>query len=327
MFRSWSLDCRSGAYHKKDQYNKIRNPQWVTLGGKSVIAHKTLIPMICLLCTVLAYTAYAESEESTAAFTFGTIEILKAGEQEWRFLEKGMVLAVDDLVRMPPFSLLRLKIADDTRLPTLSGGREAFVGTLINEGLQRRDAQKGKRINEDFDADPATDVLPVGNKPKTRNRASAFERLPTMKVSQSELETLRHKIDLLPDEIVSLVSPLLINPVGENVENPAYPAPNLGLARKIYGILNAIEVEVSLRPLLYAQLLRHAGLDVDLDANQKGQLFVIFDSEVLSSNAKQIAANQQLIHEKNGEDTVWIAVQIQSSRQNFTTAWYQGSQQ
>lgn len=291
-----------------------------------MIAHKTLIFTICLLCTVLVCTAYAESEESTATFTFGKIEILKAGEQEWRFLEKGMVLAVDDLVRMPPFSLLRLTIADDTRLPTLSGGREVFVGTLINEGFQRRDAQKGRRISVDSDEDPATDVLPVGNKPKTRNRASAFEGLPAVKVSQSELETLRHKIDLLPDQFMSLVSPFLSS-AGENVEAPAYPAPNLGLARKIYGVLNAIDVEVSPRPLLYAQLLHHVGLDVDLDVNKKGQLFVIFDSEVLSNDAKQIAANQQLIHKRQGADTIWIAVEVQSSQQNFTTAWYQGSQQ
>ena len=292
-----------------------------------MIAHKTLTATICLLCMILAYTSYAESEDSTATFAFGKIEILKTGEQEWRFLEKGMVLAADDLVRMPPFSLMRLKIADDTRLPTLSGGREVLVRTLINEGLQRRDAQKGRRINEDFDEDPATDVLPVGNKRKTRNRASVVEGLPTMKVSQSELETLRRKIDLLPDEIASSVSPLFISSVRENVEDPAYPAPNLDLARKVYGILNAIEVKGSLRPLLYAQLLHHAGLNVDLDVNEEEQLFVVFDSEILSNNAKQIAANQQLIHKRQGEDTVWIAVQIQSSQQNFTTAWYQGSQQ
>ena len=292
-----------------------------------MIAHKTLTSTICLLCMMLAYTSYAESEESTAIFTFGKIEILKTGEQEWRFLEKGMVLAADDLVRMPPFSLMRLKIADDTRLPTLSGGREVLVRALINEGLHRRDVQKGRRINEDFDEDPATDVLPVGNKPKTRDRASTFEGLPAVKVSQSELETLRHKIDLLPDEIVSLVSPRLIGSTRENVEDPAYPTPNLDLARKVYGILSTIEAEISLRPLLYAQLLHHVGLNVDLDVNEKGQLFVVFDSEVRSNNAKQIAANQQLIHKKQGEDTVWIAVQIQSSQQNFTTAWYQGSQQ
>ena len=292
-----------------------------------MIAHKTLTATICLLCMMLAYTSYAESEESTAIFTFGKIEILKAGEQEWGFLEKGMVLAADDLVRMPPYSLMRLKIADDTRLPTLSGGREVLVRTLINEGLQRRDAQKGRRINEDFDEDPATDVLPVGNKRKTQNRASGFEGLPTMKISQSELEILRQKIDLLSDEIALMVSPVLVSSIRENMDDPVYPAPNLDLARKIYGILNAIEVEGSLRPLLYAQLLHHVGLNVDLDVNEEGQLFVVFDSEVLSNNAKQIAANQQLLHKKQGEDTVWIAVQIQSSQQNFTTAWYQGSQQ
>ena len=292
-----------------------------------MIARKTLTSTICLLCMILAYVSYAESEESTAIFTFGKIEILKTGEQEWGFLEKGMVLAADDLVRMPPFSLMRLKIEDDTRLPTLSGGREVLVRTLINEGLQRRNAQKGRRINEDFDEDPATDVLPVGNKPKTRNRASVFEGLSAMKVSQSELETLRHKIDLLPDEIASLASPILVSSVQENLEDPAYPAPNLDLARKIYGILNTIEAEVSVRPLLYAQLLYHAGLNVDLDVNEEGQLFVVFDSEVLSNNAKHITVNQQLIRKRQGEDTVWIAVRIQSSQQNFTTAWYQGSQQ
>ncbi|MYE89610.1 hypothetical protein F4X33_11510, partial [Candidatus Poribacteria bacterium] len=172
-----------------------------------MIAHKILTFAICLLCTMLVYTSYAESEEATVIFTFGKIEVLKAGEQEWRFLEKGMVLAADDLVRMPPFSLMRLKIEDDTRLPTLSGGREVFVRTLINEGLQRRDAQKGRRINEDFDEDPATDVLPVGNKHRTRNRASAFEGLPAVKVSQSKLEALRRKNHILPEEIESLCSP------------------------------------------------------------------------------------------------------------------------
>ena len=292
-----------------------------------MIAHKTLTSTICLLCMILAYASYAESGESTATFTFGKIEILKTGEQEWRFLEKGMVLAADDLVRMPPFSLMRLKIANDTHLPTLSGGREVLVRTLINEGLQRRNAQKGRRINEDFDESPAIDVLPVGNKSKTRNRASAFERTPAIKISQSELENLRHKIDLLPDEIASAVSSLLVIPVQENAENPSYPAPNLDLARKFHGILNTIEADASLHPLLYAQLLRHAGLNVDLDANEKGQLFVVFDSDIPSNNAKQIAANEQLIYKRQGEDTVWISVQIQSSQQNFTTAWYQGSQQ
>ena len=292
-----------------------------------MIAHKTLTSTICLLCMMLAYAAYAESEESIATFTFGKIEILKTGEQEWRFLEKGMVLTANDLVRMPPFSLMRLKLANDTHLPTLSGGREVLVRTLIEEGLDRRNAQKGRRINEDFEESPATDVLPVGNNLKTRNRVSAFERTPTVKISQSELEHLRHKIELLPDEIASSIASLLVTPVRENAENPSYPAPNLDLARKLYGILNRIEMDTSLHPLLYAQLLHHAGLNVDFDVNEEGQLFVVFDSDLPSDNAKQIAVNEQLIYKRQGKDTVWISVQIQLSQQNFTTAWYQGSQQ
>ena len=291
-----------------------------------MVAHKLLISVACLLCMMLAYTSYAELEESTAAFTFGKIEILKTGEQEWRFLEKGTVLIANDLMRMPPFSLIRLKVGD-TYLPTLSGGREVFVRTLIDEGLQRRDAKNGRRINEDFDGSPAIDALPVGNKRKTRNRASIFERAPAAKINRSELENLRHKIDLLPDEIASLVSSFLVIPVREQMEDPVYPAPNLDLARKIYEILSTIEAETSLRPLLYAQLLHHAGLDVDLDINADAQLLVIFDSGISSNSTKQIAANQQLIHKREGEDTVWISVQAQSSRKNFTTAWYQGSRQ
>ena len=292
-----------------------------------MIAHKTLISTICLLCMTLAYASYAELEESTATFTFGKIEILKTGEQEWRFLEKGMVLTASDLVRMPPFSLMRLKMADDTHLPTLSGGREAVVRTLIDEGLQRRDAKIGRRINEDFDESPAIDALPVGTRPRTRNRASISEKTPAIKISESELENLRHKINLLPDEIASLVSSFLVTPVRDIGKDSAYPAPNFDLARKLYDILNTIESEPSLRPLLYAQLLYYAGVNVDLDVNENGELFVIFDSDISFDYAKQIAANQQLIHKKQGTDTVWISVQIQSYQQNFTTAWYHGSKQ
>ena len=291
-----------------------------------MVAHKPLISMVCLLCMMLAFASYAELEESTAAFTFGKIEILKTGEQEWRFLEKGMVLVANDLMRMPPFSLIRLKVGD-TYLPTLSGGREVFVRTLVDEGLQRRDAKNGRRINEDFDESPAIDALPVGNKRKTRNRVSTFERAPAAKINRSELKNLRHKIDRLPDEIASLVSAFLVTPIREHLETPVYPAPNLDLAQKIYDILSTIEAETSLRPLLYAQLLHHAGLNVDLDISEEGQLLVIFDSGISSNSPKQIAANQQLIHRREGEDTVWISVQAQSARQNFTTAWYQGSQQ
>ena len=72
------------------------------------------------------------------------------------FSGKSMVLTASDLVRMPPFSLNAIKNGLMTLTCQLSpGGREAVVRTLIDEGLQRRDAKIGRRINEDFDERPA----------------------------------------------------------------------------------------------------------------------------------------------------------------------------
>lgn len=287
-----------------------------------MITRKCQIFAIYLFSIVLVNLSYAVTEQATATFTFGKIEVLKTGEHEWRFLEKGTVLTANDLVRMPPFSLMRLKIANDTDLPTLSGGREVLVRTLIDEGLERKNAKKGKRINEDFEDSPAIDVLPVGNEPKTQNRASAFERKHTIKISQRELENLRIQLDSPP----SSIPPSFAFPIAENTADSRYPGPNLDLARKLYRMLNTIEAETPLRPLLYAQLLRHAGLNADLDINEKGELLVVFDSDISSDHAKQIAANQQLIHKRQEKDAVWISVRIQSPQQNFTMAWYEGSQ-
>ena len=85
--------------------------------------------------------------------------------------------------------------------------------------------------------------LPVGTRPKTRNRASISEKTPAIKISERELENLRHKTNLLPDEIASLVSSFLVTPVRDIGEDSAYPAPNFDLARKLYDILNTIESE------------------------------------------------------------------------------------
>ena len=72
-----------------------------------------------------------------------------------------------------------------------------------------------------------------------------------------------------------------------------YPAPNLDLARKIYGILNKIEVEVSRRPLLYAQLLHHVGLKVDLDVKKKrswSSFLTVMSSPTTQNRLPQISS-------------------------------------
>ena len=281
---------------------------------------------ICLfIVTFVNFPCFAD--DISATFTFGKIEILKDGEREWTFLKKGTELTEMDLVRMPPVSLIRLKAADGTLLPTLPGGRELSVGDLIVEGIGRKKATKGKRIDGNFDSRPATDVLPLGYEFEESNYAQPPEMTQRFTITQSELNELRHQLDALPDEIVIDIPQLSSR---NNASSEAYPYPTLERARALYEALETGQVKAAkLKPcshsLLYTQLLRHFKIDADLIINEKGELLTIFDSKVPRTRAKWITANQRLIHEKQGKDTVWMPIQVQPQIQNFTIAWYQGS--
>ena len=282
-----------------------------------------ILLIICCLCVILANPDTQAKDTVTATFTFGKIEVLKTGEQEWAFLEKGTVLKDNDLVRMPPFSLIRLKDAREILLPTLPGGRELPICELINEGRQRRKESKRRRISVPFDSRPAIDVLPLGNKSKGDNLFQTPAPSQPTPLMRSELEALRHQLDSLPDEIESLISRSLLQ--DNRAKEDSYPSTNLSHALTLYNTLGDIKARTTItsnRSLLYAQLLRQIEIDADLIVNSKGELFVIFDSGVLTDERIQITANQQLIHKKPGADTVWISIQIPPIRQNFTTAWY-----
>lgn len=285
--------------------------------------YPTLLIAYCLF--VIAANPDSQAEDTvTATFTFGKIEVLKSGEREWAYLEKGTVLNNNDLVRMPPYSLIRLKDAREILLPTLPGGRELRISDLIVEGRQHRNESKGKRVGTPFDGRPAIDVLPLGNRPKGENRFKAPAAAQPTPLMRGELEALRRELDSLPEEFVSFISQNLLP--DNHAREDAYPSTNLSGALTLYrDTLSEIEAKTeaaSNRSLLYAQLLRQIEIDADLVVNSKGDLFVVFDSGVPINGSKQITANHQLIHKKSGADTVWIPLQITPRRQNFTTAWY-----
>ena len=300
--------------------------------------------IICLLSMILVNQP-SIADSITATFIFGKIEILKAGEREWAFLEKGAALTDSDLVRMPPVSLIRLKDAQGTFLPTLSGGRELTVSVLIREGIQRRNATKGRRINEPLEGSPAIDVLPLGDKPKGEVRSHAPDRSQSVKLTPTELAELRRHLDSLPAEMVSWISQL---PSRDTSATDQYPGSNLYQAQMLYMALNDIEAkslntlnhllgvrdrfgrhltlpDSPVLSLLYAQLLRHVKIDADLVTNEQGELCVIFDSGVSLDKVKWITANHQLIYKKQDADTLWISIHLQSEKYNFTTAWYNGT--
>ena len=254
-------------------------------------------------------------------FTFGKIEILPANSQNWFFLKKDQILEAKDLLRLPPRSLIRLKANDDTLLPTLSGGREIKVETLVQEGLQLKN-RTGTRTNQAINGNLTVDVLPLGN--KTTN-LSNYTRSDSKNITNEQLAKLRLQIHHPPSDFIQLLPKL---PIVKDSDH--YPSENLNLARTIYNsiIANPTLANREQNPklnhsLLYAQLIHYAQIPVDLTTNNSGKLTIIFDSGISSINAKTITANKQLIVKQKDQNHIQIPVRVKPET-NFITAWYNG---
>lgn len=294
---------------------------------------KCRISLVCLTC-VAVLNFPCTGDEIVTAFTFGRIEVLTFGEDEWAFLEKGFVLMEKDLVRMPPDSLIRLQ-SKDGLLPTLPGGREFSVGKLLVEAKQLKTMPRAKRINRGIEHSPMSDVLPVGRPTESVNQLTTGAKTRAVAISSAELSALRLELDALPDEIARLIPELetyLNRPVSEedNRTEKRYPYPTVDLAQKLYSSLRGLGADVlaGYNPtLLYVQLLRRCGISANLIADNNGKLLGVFDSGIPLTSEKRVAANRSLIQEKDTADTVWISVDVQPHKQNFITAWYEGSKQ
>ena len=294
---------------------------------------KCRIFLVCLMCLALCNFPCIADEISTV-FTFGRIEVLTFGEDEWAFLEKGFVLVEKDLLRMPPDSLIRLQ-SKDGLLPTLPGGRELSVGKLLVEAKQLKTMPRPKGINRGIERSPMSDVLPVGRPTESVNQLTTGAKTRAEAISSAELSALRTELDALPDEIARLIPELetyLNRPVSEedNRTEKRYPYPTVDLAQKLYSSLRGLGADVlaGYNPtLLYVQLLRRCGISANLIADNNGKLLGVFDSGIPLTSEKRVAANRSLMQEKDPADTVWISVDVQPHKQNFITAWYEGSKQ
>ena len=294
---------------------------------------KCRVLIVCLMCVALSNFPCI-ADEITTAFTFGRIEVLIFGEEEWAFLEKGFVLMEKDLVRMPPDSLIRLHSSGGL-LPTLPGGRELSVGDLITKAKRLKTLPRAKRINHGIEHSPMSDVLPVGRPTERVNQMTTDGKTRAVAVSNDELNVLRMELDALPDEIARLIPELETHsnlPAREkdNRTDERYPYPTLNLAQKLYNSLRGLEVDslADYNPtLLYVQLLRRSGIAADLVVNNSGKLLGVFNSGIPLTSTKRVAANRALIQEIDPADTVWISVDVQPHKQNFTAAWYEGSEQ
>jgi len=274
------------------------------------------------------------SEIAQATYTFGNIEILKHNNTEWEFLKRGVWLSEDDIIRMPPVSLLRLKvIKGSVEFPAFFGSREMTVSQFTTEGRKRARTPNGKRLNADIDGTTAIDILPTGKNPGKRREDKSKNPL---RINLTELQRLRTAMYKVGENIKNFAKTHTadIPKAGGGRRFDVYPGRNILIAQRLFSSIpaavkrltpgvasNNIDLQVL---ALYGQLLKGAGVESDLVANSKGEPFLIFSSGV--KQPKQITANKQLIYfnEKGQTDYCWIPIS-DAKGNNITRAWYKGS--
>ena len=270
--------------------------------SKSKLKNGFTVFCYLLIVMILLLTSSSVIASHRTLFTFGKVEVLRTSDPNenkvWVFLRRGDFVNDQDLVRIPPRGLLRLKYNDQDLLPTLPGGRESKVIDLIRSGFDRR--RKSRNINQSLSGQPALDVLPLESKAipsETRKKSKYLESIDREKLAQ-----FRQHLGDLPIEIITqFPSPTSSGSMGN------YPSHNIQLA----------------------QLLYYFKIPTKLDVDQSGNLKILFDSGLQPDEWKKISANTSLVQHKSPnslpKDRIWLAIQF-SPNWNFTTGWYSASQ-
>jgi hypothetical protein len=321
----------------------------------------SLLLLIIVLCvsTIAKGIDHRAPEVSFVTYIFGKVEVLRSDSSNWEFLKKNAQLSSDDLIRMPPISLLRIKEKDGVALPAFYGSRELRVSQLIAEGKEKMAKGRGKRLDTDLDGGMAIDILPTGNPDvasATRILANSATKGPqTLKVTPAELQQLRSLLKNPSDVLKAYaLSKLEQSSGGQQADNnpkreiTVYPGKNILQAQCLFDALReegkgakgqdgkwAITLlpscPLALLPkseirfmALYGQMLQSIGIKVDFITNSKDELFLIFDSGRNIDEIGRITANRALVY--SNKPNLWIPVSISDISNNFTYTWYKGSQ-
>lgn len=310
-----------------------------------------ILALVSLLIFTPPYLLGVQSQnqkEGEAIFTFGKIEVLKHDTGVWEFLKKGDALQPKDIVRIPPASILRIKTKDDINLPMIIGSREQEVSGLIAYAKESLSFQTHKKLISETSGTVDIDSLPVG-----RYASSALSESPNQGADFSEVKLEVKQLKRLR---------LLVQSKAEVVKDPAlkqvkdiptvfnsYPGPNLLKATRIFQIignpslnlLNLNETEKSAfefqiqsgyssdidRSLIFCSLLKAISIESDIQINDEGKLFLIFDSGIPNSEFKTLTANRKLTY-RHSNQNIWIPLHLNLKRgeSNFIQAWYDGSE-
>jgi len=294
-----------------------------------------LLTVTAILTALLAGVSTAFCDVSAQiVFVFGKVEAFRAEKGEWSFLKSGEILQGEDIIRMPPGAILRLKEERGMMLPVFTGSREQKISELIAIGRNKLEKLKGERIASNGIA--AVDALPAGSYSTVERRVST--KVYT-KLSKDEIDVLERRIESLLPDLLDSVAKLIPNIKAQlNGSIAVYPPRNLLQASLIFGILfddeiypilaarvrNVLPVrDENLEKLaVYRLLLGCVGVKAELKTTGAGVVYLTIDSGLKRDQIRQITANRDLII-SNGR--LMIPIWIRPDRPNFTYAWYRGA--
>jgi len=259
------------------------------------------------------------------------VEVLESGSAEWRFLRSGDRLSGDDIVRMPPGSILRLR-EDGGMLPVITGSREQRVSELVALARERMMRMRSRRFISNGAA--AVDALPTGNySPAPEKRVST----EVYTLSPEEAARIEGIIEGLVRAWRDRIAGLL--PPPPKAPSP-YPPPVLLRASAIFDMLfdgeryprlaepvrKALGVELPApveKLIVYRFALGCAGVRARLKATEGGTPYLLLSTGLAPDQRLRITANSKLVV-SNGE--LLIPLRIKPDTSNFVHAWYSGAE-
>jgi len=294
-----------------------------------------IITVTAILTSMLISASMALCGDSAQiVFVFGKVEAFRVEKGEWGFLKSGELLRGEDIIRMPPGAILRLKDDRGEMLPVFTGSREQKVSEMIAIG--RNKLEKLKIENVASNGIAAVDALPAGSYSPAERKVSTEVYT---KLSKDEVETLERSIESLIPDLCASVSKLI--PAAKLQISKAergYPPPNLLQASLIFGILFDDEIYPRLasqvrnilpvrdeeleKLVVYRLLLGCVGVEARLEPTKDGIVYLSIDSGLRRNQIRLITANKNLVI---SNDKLMIPIWIRLDKPNFTYAWYRGA--
>jgi hypothetical protein len=282
---------------------------------------RTMAVLVALCCL-----PFASARGGTkVVFSFGKVEVLRAGATEWEFVRSGVELRADDLVRMPPQGLLRLKGDGSRELPILAGVHESTLEELVAEARETSPNRNGRRVSPTSPEPAAVDVLPAGD--------PAARRSPAKPLRFTDAEFVAWKRDARGrNPLVQELARRVTSQYARTEASSRYPTARIQAARGLYDAMrNAVESgspvlalfpEGDARPAyLFAALLSAADVPFEQALDESRRPVVLVELAESTTAARRVSANAGLVR-RGPNDRIMVPLAVVPSATTFLDAWY-----